>query len=443
VWLSTTTAMVYQAANTYVANGLTYAGTTNGLTATVCNCGLGNPSDFPSAVSGNIALIQRGTLTFSNKVANAMAAGATAAIIYNNGPGNFSGTLIGPSAWIPAVSLSQADGQTLLAALPTTATVVNQSAPSQIYQFMDGTSMATPHVAGAVAFAAMNYPAETVTGRVQRILQSADPVAGLSGKVATGGRLNLWRTVSNGGSTGTTNPVPVFNSISVSNTILTVSGLPVSSVDDVLYFTAQASETDSNALTYLWTFCDGSTDANSNTVHQITTPGPCSITISVSDGQRATTSNLTVSVAWAMTIGSVQTKVNFAKSNADSCRVLGTLDLGTGFTVAGKTITLDVGGAAVSFILNTKGRGVNHTGTCRLTYQRQTQQWLLQANLKNGNWHGAWSVYGLTHDLISRPGTLVTIPVVVLIGEDAYAAEQTLQYTTRGNASFVRSGTAK
>jgi subtilisin family serine protease len=442
-WLSTTSATVSQGANTYSANGLTFAGTTNGFTATVYNCGLGNPSDFPSAVSGNIALIQRGTLTFADKVANAMAAGATAAIIYNNGPGNFSGTLLGPSAWIPAVSLSQADGQALLAVLPTTATVVNQPAPSQIYQFMDGTSMATPHVAGAVAFAAMNYPAETVIGRIQRILQSVDPVAGLSGKVATGGRLNLGRTVSNGGSTGTTNPVPVLNSIGVSNTILTAGGLPVSSVDNVLYFTAQASETGSNALTYLWTFCDGSTDAHSNAVHQITTPGPCPITISVSDGQRATTSNLTVSVAWAMTVGSVQAKVNFAKSNADSCRVLGTLDLGTGFTVAGKTITLDVGGAEVSFILDTKGRGVSSSGTCRLAYQRQTQQWSLQANLRKGNWQGAWSVYGLRQKLISRPGTSVTIPVVVLVGEDAYAAEQTLQYTTQGNSSFVRSGTAR
>jgi uncharacterized protein GlcG (DUF336 family) len=341
------------------------------------------------------------------------------------------------------VSLSQADGQTLLAALPTTATVVNQPAPSQIYQFMDGTSMATPHVAGAVAFAAMNYPAETVIGRIQRILQSVDPVAGLSGKVATGGRLNLWRTVSNGGSTGTTNPVPVFSSISVSNTILTAGGLPVSSVDNVLYFTAQASETGSNALTYLWTFCDGSTDANSNAVRQITTPGPCPITIAVSDGQQTTTSDLTVSVAWAMTVGTVQAKINFVKSNADSCRVLGTLDLGTGFTAAGQSITLDVGGAAVSFALNAKGRGVNSTGTCRLTYQKRSQQWLLVANLKNGNWRDTWSAYGLTQEPISRPGRTVTIPVVALIGEDAYAAEQTLQYTTRGNSSSVRSGTAK
>src|SRR5689334_23287957 len=42
-------------------------------------------SDFAGFVPGNIALIQRGTCTFSQKVANAQAAGATAAVIFNEG----------------------------------------------------------------------------------------------------------------------------------------------------------------------------------------------------------------------------------------------------------------------------------------------------------------------------------------------------------------------
>jgi len=191
-WLSNTTAVVYQGGNTYSANGLSYAGATTGIIATVYNCGLGYPTNFPAEVNGNIALIERGTLTFSNKVANAMAAGAIAAIIYNDVSGNFTGTLITAGSWIPAVSLSQADGQTLLAALPATATVVNQPYP---YEFLDGTSMATPHVTGTVAFDAVIYPSETVSQRIQRILQNVDPVAGLSGTVATGGRLNLASTL--------------------------------------------------------------------------------------------------------------------------------------------------------------------------------------------------------------------------------------------------------
>jgi subtilisin family serine protease len=139
-------------------------------------------------VRNNIALIQRGTLFFSNKVANAMAAGARAAIIYNNAAGNFNGTLGGTNNWIPAVSLSQADGLALQTNSP--ATVVHG-----LYQYLDGTSMATPHVSGAVAFAAMNFPSETVAQRIQRVLANVDVVPGLSGLVHTGGRLNLQRMV--------------------------------------------------------------------------------------------------------------------------------------------------------------------------------------------------------------------------------------------------------
>jgi subtilisin family serine protease len=188
-----TIAYVQQGSTTYAANELTYSGITTGITAKVYYCGLGNPSDFPAAARNNIALIARGTLTFSNKVVNAMAAGARAAVIYNNVSGNFSGTLGGTKNWIPAISLSQADG--LSVKTNSLATVVNNTDPSQIYQYLDGTSMATPHVSGAVAFAAMNFPSETVTQRVQRVLANVDVIPGLIGKVRTGGRLNLQRMV--------------------------------------------------------------------------------------------------------------------------------------------------------------------------------------------------------------------------------------------------------
>ena len=189
------TTYVSNASTTYSASELTYSGRTTGITAALYDCGLGYPTNFPAAVSNNIALIRRGTLYFSDKVANAMAAGARAAIIYNNVSGNFLGTLQYANNWIPALAISQADGQTLASLLPGTGTVVNASIPSDSYEVLDGTSMASPHVAGAVAFAAMNFPTEGVTQRIQRVLANVDPVAGLQGLVVTGGRLNLLRIV--------------------------------------------------------------------------------------------------------------------------------------------------------------------------------------------------------------------------------------------------------
>ena len=85
-----------------------------GVTAGVVDVGLGRPEDFAGvAVSGKIALIERGQLTFRQKAENAAGAGAAAAIIYNTQPGELTGTLAGPSR-IPVVGLPRDEGRMLL-----------------------------------------------------------------------------------------------------------------------------------------------------------------------------------------------------------------------------------------------------------------------------------------------------------------------------------------
>jgi Zn-dependent M28 family amino/carboxypeptidase len=73
-------------------------------------------ADFADFDIGNIALIQRGTCTFAEKVANAEEAGAIAVVIFNEGqPGRteaFAGTLGGPFA-IPVLSASFEVGEEL------------------------------------------------------------------------------------------------------------------------------------------------------------------------------------------------------------------------------------------------------------------------------------------------------------------------------------------
>lgn len=59
------------------------------------------------------------------------------------------------------------------------------------YAYANGTSMAAPHVSGAVALMAAYHPFESMAGRVHRILAGAENVPSLDGKTATGGRLNL------------------------------------------------------------------------------------------------------------------------------------------------------------------------------------------------------------------------------------------------------------
>ena len=73
--------------------------------------GLARPGDLPAGgLEGQVALIERGEITFGIKVAEVYNAGAVGAVIHNNERGNFRGTL-GAPAQIPAVALTRADGQ--------------------------------------------------------------------------------------------------------------------------------------------------------------------------------------------------------------------------------------------------------------------------------------------------------------------------------------------
>ena len=77
--------------------------------------GLGTADDFISSgdFTDKIALISRGELSFTEKVKNAENAGAIGVIVYNNVDGELNGILLKKSK-IPAVSITQADGQSLL-----------------------------------------------------------------------------------------------------------------------------------------------------------------------------------------------------------------------------------------------------------------------------------------------------------------------------------------
>jgi minor extracellular serine protease Vpr len=100
-------------------------------------------ADFANFPAGAVALIQRGTCNASLKAQNAQAAGASAVIIWNNVPGDppdfsFGG---GADVTIPTYTISQADGQRLLAA--TQAGTVNVTIDPANFTSLTNTTVGT------------------------------------------------------------------------------------------------------------------------------------------------------------------------------------------------------------------------------------------------------------------------------------------------------------
>lgn len=68
---------------------------------------------------------------------------------------------------------------------------IRSTVPGGGYATYDGTSMATPHVAGAAALALSHAPEKDHHRVIADILGGATPLSSLDGRVASGGRLNL------------------------------------------------------------------------------------------------------------------------------------------------------------------------------------------------------------------------------------------------------------
>ena len=158
--------------------------------------GIGSPEDgqalkakYPEGLAGKIVLVKRGSLTFQDKFNNIAGSKPAGFIVYNNVPGDSLVVMSLATDGVPAAFISQADGEAMLAAadhrlsvtpgkvLPPSSKYsmssfsswgvtpdlrlkpevaapggnIYSAVPGGTYEFMSGTSMATPQMAGVSA----------------------------------------------------------------------------------------------------------------------------------------------------------------------------------------------------------------------------------------------------------------------------------------------------
>ncbi|MBA6379879.1 MULTISPECIES: S8 family serine peptidase [unclassified Colwellia] len=132
-----------------------------------------------TGAAGSVCLIQRGNISFYDKVKACQDSGGVGAILYNNAPGSFGGTLGDANATsIPSVTVSDTDGAAMKNNIGLSASI-NIGAGN--YGKMSGTSMASPHVAGVAALVWSHHPSCTNV-EIRNVLNSSAQDLGAAGR---------------------------------------------------------------------------------------------------------------------------------------------------------------------------------------------------------------------------------------------------------------------
>lgn len=241
--------------------------------------GVGTPEDFALVdVQGKVAIVERGEIPFIDKGANAHVAGAVAMVVYQQAdsadelPSGWSysgeGNVPPLSQNVPALGVRHEAGPALAGHQ------VIVVARSSNYSSQIGTSMATPHAAGAAA-----------------LLLALD--GGLSAQAVYDALTGTAIDLGNAGRDNTYG-YGIIDVRAAADLVSGSCGAPAAAFDlssSDRTVTVDASTSAGCNLSYSWDFGDGSSASGASATHTYASDGTYTITLTISDDQGLTDSS--------------------------------------------------------------------------------------------------------------------------------------------------------
>jgi PKD repeat protein len=236
-------------------------------------------------------------------------------------------------------------------------------------------------------------------------------------------------------------------------------------VGDNVNFNAAATDPESDPLTYSWNFGDGSALGSAATAaHIYASTGTFTVTVTVSDLINNTVSG-TVSVTInagsgsgggggggggsgtggtgangiLMGVSKVSGNAHFNATNKDSVSLSGTIPgLASPYNPSGQTLSLDVGGAIVSFTLDGKGKANTAQGSIALKLKKSkgskgTKPSFLGGNvpfkaiIKNGTWASIWGL----NPTVSTKNQPMKMTIALTLNGVLYDAVVAVKYSSK------------
>jgi len=152
--------------------------------------------------------------------------------------------------------------------------------PTGCYEFLSGTSMASPHVSGIAALI-WARPDVSTNEQVRYIIENSADTTGAAGQNLLSwtqhGRINLAHALTYPIENGNLSPTATFS--------YACTGLTCN------FSASSSNDPDGDITAYDWTFGDGSSASGLTTSHGYTTAGTYTVTLTVTDNQDATGSD--------------------------------------------------------------------------------------------------------------------------------------------------------